>query len=93
MKTETKSEKKSDYVTRDSVLKLLSDEEVASVSNAESIGRLSNGDEYLDLARIDQGIRRATGPTVPMSRVLPRKSVNDATWTKIISGLGTTARP
>ena len=48
-------------VTRDTILKLLSDEENARVATGEAGARLSEGDEYLDLLHLDQGVR--CGPT------------------------------
>ena len=50
---------RSQYVTRDSILKLLSDDEVASVSTAETAARLTDGDEYLDLEHL--GSRKKLG--------------------------------
>jgi len=81
------NDKRNEYVTRDSILKLLSDTEVAQVSTAESKPRLSDGDEYLDLEHLDQGVRRAIGTTPVMGRVLPKKAVHDDTWQKILSQL------
>jgi hypothetical protein len=68
-----KSEKRLEYLTRDGILKLLSDEEVASVSTAEATSHLSNGDEYVDLDQLEQGVRRAQGITPPMGHGLPNK--------------------
>ncbi|MGO8992944.1 MAG: hypothetical protein ACLQVI_06425 [Polyangiaceae bacterium] len=80
------SEKRSEYLTRDSVMKLLSDAEVASVSTAETALRVADGDEYLDLEQLDRGVLR--GPTAtPMGRVLPRKAVREATWSAILTQL------
>jgi hypothetical protein len=72
---------------RDGVLNLLSDAEVASVSTAETAASLLDGDEYLDLERLDQGVRRALAAPTPMGRVLPRKAVQAATWGKILAQL------
>jgi hypothetical protein len=73
------------YVTRDSVLKLLSDEEVGKVSTAETAARLLAGDEYLDLEQLGQGVQRAGGNSTPMGRVLPRRAVHEDTWSKILA--------
>lgn len=81
------NDKRADYVIRDHILNLLSDVEVASVSNAETAARLANGDEYLDLEHLDQGVQRAGGPATPMGRVLPKKAVHETTWVKILSHL------
>lgn len=79
-----KNEQRNRYLTRAGILKLLSDEEAASVSLAETAARLGDGDEYVDLKHLEQGVRRAQGPTTPMGRVLPRKAVRSETWTKIV---------
>jgi hypothetical protein len=41
----------------------------------------------LDLERLEQGVQRAQGTKPVMGRVLPRKGVHDATWTKILAQL------
>ena len=76
--------RRADHVTRDNVLALLSDDEIARVSTAEAELRLWDGDEYVDLGRLELGVRRAVGMTTLMARVLPRKSVRETTWTKIL---------
>jgi len=73
--------------TRDAILGLLSDEEVARVSTAETAPRLAVGDEFLDLEQLDLGVRRAPAMTAPMGQVLPRKAVHERTWTKILAQL------
>jgi hypothetical protein len=83
-----KPSKRSEYLTRDGVLKLLSDDEVASVCTAETADHLADGEEYLDLAHLDLGVRRAAVAT-PMGRVLPRKAVHEGTWGKIMASLVT----
>jgi hypothetical protein len=82
-----KTSKESDYETRESILKLLSDDELASVSTAETATRLSDGDEYLDLDKLDQGVLRASGAAVPMGRVLTEKAVQGNTWNTILTKL------
>jgi hypothetical protein len=83
MKTE-----KREYLTRDALLKLLSDDEVAKVSTAETAPKLDDGDEYVDLEQLDRGVQRAPGarPTA-MGRVLTKKAVREATWAAIVSQL------
>ena len=80
-----KNDKRTQYVTRESILNGLSDDEVASVSTAETAVRLADGDEYLDFEQLDQGVRRARGTATPMGRVLPRKAVHASTWNKIVT--------
>ncbi len=82
------SDERSEYTARDRILELLSDEEVAKVSTAETQVRLADGEEYLDLDKLDEGIRQAHGQTTAMGRVLPRSAVRDATWSRIVSHLG-----
>jgi hypothetical protein len=77
--------KRTEYVTRDTILRLLSDDEIARVSTAESAIQLVDGDEYVDLRQPDQGVRKALGPaTAPMGDVLPRKAVQEQTWRQIV---------
>jgi hypothetical protein len=68
MKNNTRTEN----VTRESILKLLSDDEVASVCTSETKVCLAEHDEYIDLA---------------MGRMLPRKAVHPDTWSKILTAL------
>ena len=80
--------KRAEHVARDTILKLLSDEEIAKVSTAEAASELTEGGEYLDLEHLDQGVQRAkAATTVTMRNVLPRSAVRDETWSKIIAQL------
>jgi hypothetical protein len=81
-----KDDKRAQYINRASILELLSDAEVANVSNAETTAELPEGDEYLDLERLDEGVSRAR-PGTPMGRVLPRQAVAEKTWNKILMQL------
>jgi hypothetical protein len=76
-------------VTREEILDLLSAEEVARVSTAETASKLSHGEEYLDMKELGQGVRRADGLSVPMGFVLPRSALHSDTWRKIIAHLAT----
>ena len=79
---------KTDHVTRENILRLLSDDEVASVSHIEATARLLDGEEYLDLEELEQGVQSAFGTTpTPMGYVLPRRGVHAATWDKILERL------
>ena len=76
------------YITRDSILKLLSDEEVARVSTAETAAKLSPGEQYLDLEHIEHGVRVATlTRDMSTANLLPKRSVGDDTWRKILTTL------
>jgi hypothetical protein len=76
-----------EYVLRDGIMNLLSDEEVARVSTAETAQKLADGDEYVDLEQVDKGVLRAQSTPTPMGRVLPRKAVHEDTWSKIVMTL------
>jgi hypothetical protein len=83
-----KSDMRSENVVRENVLKLLSDDEVASVSTAETATRLLDGEEYLDLEELERGVQQAKKAGPAMGRVLPRKAVHKDTWSKILTVLG-----
>lgn len=76
--------KRIEYTTRDAILNLLSDSEVARLSMREAGPPLNEGEEYVDLERPTQGIRcvRAT-PHVAASMMLPRSAVGDRAWSEI----------
>ncbi len=88
-----KNEQRSDYVTRDTILSFLSDAEVARVSTAETAPSLVDGEEYIDLEHLDRGVRKAPDAAVSMGRVLPRRSVHEDTWSKIVMRLGASSAP
>ncbi len=73
-----------EYVTRDKILSLLTDEEIAKVSNRETVASPIAGDEYLDLARLDLGVEQANSTaSVNANDIIPRGAVSAATWAKI----------
>jgi hypothetical protein len=73
------------YITRDAVLKLLSDDEIARVATLESTPQLADGEQYIDLARPERGVLRAqAGQPLDMGHVLPRSALRDETWSKIL---------
>lgn len=80
---------KQNAATRESILKLLSDDENARVSTREGAKRLVEGDEFVDLEHPEQGVRRVQATTAPMmGHVLPRSAVRDETWAKIVKHVG-----
>ncbi|HEV7671746.1 MAG TPA: hypothetical protein VGS22_24755 [Thermoanaerobaculia bacterium] len=81
------TDQKAEYTTREAILKLLSDDEVASVSTAETAASLAHGEEYLDLEHLDQGVQSADGDTASLGNVLTRKAVHADTWDKIVKQL------
>lgn len=77
------------HITRDTILKLLSDDELVRVSAAEPATRLADGDEFLDLEEPDRGIRTAVGESsIPGGRLLTKKAVRIRTWRRILALLG-----
>lgn len=84
--------KRASYVTREALLGLLSDEEMARVSMTEASPRLANGEEYIDLLQLSEGVRKVSASSVlTMGHVLARNSVGKETWTKICSRLTSTS--
>ena len=75
---------KTQYIARDDIMHLLSDDEVAKVSTAETAAELTEGDEYIDLEHIDSGVHSAVGKPVKLGNLLPRKAVREDTWSKIL---------
>jgi hypothetical protein len=75
------------HLNRAAILKMLSDEDAGNVCNAESAGPLGDGDVYVDLTRLEQGVRRARGDTTPLGPVLPKKAVPENTWKSFVQQL------
>ena len=73
------------YTLRDSIMNALSDEEISRVSNAESVVQLANGEEYLDLAELEQGVRKSIGVNLNLNNAITRKAVHQDTWNTIVS--------
>ncbi len=75
-------------LTREAVLALLTDAEVAKVSTAESFRRLVEGDEYVDLRDLAAGVQKEhVTPRTAAGHTLPRSAVSDATWAKVVGTL------
>lgn len=76
---------RAEYVTRETIMQLLSDDEIAKVSTAEAASALKDGTQYLDLEHLDQGVQRATaGTKVGVGHALPQSAVSSDTWGKIV---------
>jgi hypothetical protein len=78
-------------MTREDILQILSEGEVASVGTANAQAQLGNGDEYLDLEQLQQGVQRAKSGVTPMGHVLPRKAIYEDTWRRVLRRLKATA--
>jgi len=83
------NEARSEYLTRDGIMKLLSDDEIAKVTMTEAAATLAPGDEYIDLEQLDQGVRTASAgvKSSPMGRVVARTAVKSKTWSDIVEHL------
>ena len=74
--------------SRNAIMKMLNDAEVATVSTAEGSPHLTDGDEYIDLASLDRGVQRSgKGRATSVGNLLPRKAVHEQTWAKILDHL------
>lgn len=83
------TDSKKSALTREAILALLTDAEVAKVSRAEDVPRLIEGDEYVDLTDPTAGVQQVQStPRTPPGHALPRSAVSDATWSKIVRLVG-----
>jgi hypothetical protein len=74
-------------VTRETILALLTDAEVAKISHAED-SRPIEGDESVDLHRPDSGVHQIHAEShVAAGHILPRSAVSDETWARIIKAV------
>ena len=79
---------RAEFATRDQIMKLLSDAEIAKVSNAETAFVLTEGSEFLDLEHLDKGVQRSqAGTQVTIGSALPRSAVSQKTWDKLLTQL------
>ena len=72
------------HITRQTIQELLSQDDGDPQSGLIVMSELSAGDEYLDLAHLEDGVRRAGGPSALDTDMLPRKAVCKDTWAKIM---------
>jgi len=84
------SDKRTIFLTRDGVMRLLADDEQKSVKSLQASTRLGPGEEYLDLEKLDQGALRGPNATTPMGNVLPKRALRPATWSKIVALIAAT---
>jgi len=79
---------RAEHVARENILKLLSDDEVAKVSSAETAAGITEGEEYIDLEHLDKGVQRAKpAAKITMEHVVPRSVVGAETWNNILARL------
>lgn len=79
---------KKEAITREAILALLSDAEVAKVSRVEDAPRLIEGDEYVDLEHPGAGVHQVHVPSPRAAHALPRSAVSEATWARIVAVVG-----
>jgi hypothetical protein len=80
-----KKDNRTDLISRNTILKMLSQDEMGSVSTAETALRLPKDDEYIDLSQLGRGVQKASGTALVMGHILSRKSVHHDTWIKIVA--------
>jgi hypothetical protein len=80
-------DQKAELITREAILALLNDAEVARVSRAEDAPRLIEGDEYVDLENPAAGVRQVHATSPRPSHALPRSAVSESTWAKIVGAV------
>ncbi len=72
-------------ITRDQILEMLSDEEIARLSLAEARAPIE-GDEFVNLVYPDDGVLRVgTDKGWRPDQILPRSAVSETTWSKIVA--------
>lgn len=75
-------------MTKQDILGLLSDDEVARVSRAEDERAIEDGVEFVDLDDLDRGVQTAKHMTdASMHTVVPRTAVSAETWGRIAAVL------
>ena len=80
--------KRTELVTREAILNLLSNNELAKVTTDEAKRKLTDGEDYLDLLHLDLGVLKAKSGVEPnIGNTLPRQDVQPTTWTKILAQL------
>jgi hypothetical protein len=88
-----KADERITHITRQTIRELLSDDDSSRGSAPAVVSHLSAGEEYLDLAHLEDGVRRAGGASALEGDMLPRKAVCKDTWAKILVHLPVPAVP
>jgi len=78
-------------MTRETVMKLLSDQEVTKMRFAGTTTKMADGEEYLDLDQLVHGVQHAKGSGMLMGSFLPRKLLGADTWSRILKHLNVEA--
>ena len=80
-------DERSEYLTRDDVLRLLGDGELMGALPRG----LQSGDEFLDLDHLARGVQRAGGGKTKAGNLLARKSVHERFWQNLLTQLSAAA--
>jgi hypothetical protein len=82
------NEERVELTARNTIMKILTNDEVAKVSTSEAAQNIAEGGEYLDLKHLEKGILHATAAThIEMGHVIPRSAVGPETWNRILKAL------
>jgi hypothetical protein len=76
-----------DGATRAMIMSLLSETDVARVSSGGGGSHLIEGDEYVDLEQLHDGVRRMEASGDKSGEFLPRNALADETWSRICARL------
>lgn len=76
-----------DGATRAMIMSLLSETDVARVSSGGGGCELIEGDEYVDLEQLHDGVLRMEARGATSAEFLPRNALADATWSSICARL------
>lgn len=74
-------------LSRDSIFKVLWDDDLDRLGRSKMPVRLDRGDEFVDLQLLERGVQRAISVMVPTGGVLARKAVEAHTWSRILEQL------
>lgn len=80
-----------EYVTRQKVMELLTSEEAARLSSHEAAESLQDGEEYLDVEHVTEGVQRASTSSRPTGRVIPRAAVHTEVWRRMLAFINQSA--
>jgi hypothetical protein len=82
-----KTESHTNLVTRDIILKLLSDNEEIGAARGDATMKLASGEQYIDLERLDRGVQYADVTITLRGRIVPRNGIHAPTWDAIMNEL------
>lgn len=79
------TKKEYEFISRDNLLKILSDDEATRFRTKVPAMQLGAADEFIDLMEIEKGVQLA-GELNPTD-VLARKVLHENTWAKIVTNV------